>query len=288
MLRIALAGASGLTSTLLTAKYLRHSGSGLHANHYALIIAGTIYLIAIGMLVRLKDNTAPIRKIQKKNRCKISFFHNNYLLLLKLWYRPNYRVLAFFSILLIASGLLGTFMITAAQDMLGMDMENLQDNLRPIYLAVLIVGALITGPIADRWGFLAMLCALGSCIAAGNLLMLFPNKITFFIAYNLNVCGMSFIGMALTNLCLEMLPNVRTSRLIAATNLFCLPVNFLIPWLFGAIIDVRKAENATEAGYYMTFLAGFVLAATAVAGFVFIVEEPRGGRELTYRFFKRT
>ena len=113
-------------------------------------------------------------------------------------------------------------------------------------------------------------------------------KVLILIAYGLNIFGMTCGNTSMVNMVIEMLPRTRACRLLAAVNLFCLPVTLFVPWIFGAIIDAKKSAGLITEGYAMTFLAGVLLAIFALAGFILLVQEPRKGKILTYRFVRRT
>jgi len=191
--------------------------------------------------------------------------------------------------MLVSSTILGTFLITYANDILHVSGEGFQAQMKMVWLGTLAVGGFVIGTLADKWGFKLALMMLGVFSAGSFFLASFATDVSMIlVAYGLYACSSVFAGNAMANLSLELMPNTRIRRLVAVMNLFCLPCNIMMPWICGIILDVFKSSGVPLEGYRVVFTIGIVMGLLVVAGMGLLVQEPRTGRQLVYRSMRRT
>lgn len=271
------------------ARWILSHFEGLRAFHMAMIFGGAAYMLASLMSLFIRDNEDPSRIKRISRSYRLKFRQEIYLLILKLWFRPSYRVFIFFGTMLLGSAILGSFLVTYAQDMFGAGGESFEAQLKMVYLGMLVLGGFAIGYLADHWGFRTAIILLAGFSVAGYLTALLGKGLTaIFVAYGLYACVIVFSGSMMTNLSLELMPKVRVRQLAAAMNLFCLPVTISVPWICGWILDANKNAGNVEEGYRVVFTVAIMLAIVAGVGFLLLVQEPRRGKLLTYRVTKRT
>ncbi len=284
--RVSVAGVVGF-GAIYPARWITSQFDSLTAYHVAMIMGGSFYAIASLIALFFRDHPDPGRL--KSIQSSLNLRHEIYLLVLKLWYRPSYRVFIFFSTLLLGSGLLGSFLVTYAQDMLGAEGKGFVAHLKMVYLGVMVLGGFIFGTLADRWGFRNALILLAGCSVFSFLtVLIFWGIIPFMFAYGLYAVVIVFLPNMMTNLSLELMPKVPVRMLASAMNLFCLPVNIMLPWICGWVIDANKNAGDVGGGYRVVFTVSIMLASLAAFGFFLLVQEPRHGKHLIYQAMRRT
>lgn len=288
-IRMGLAAGAGFL-VVQPAKFILSKFDGMMGFHIALIIGGSFFIIAsILPMILMRDHQDPSRIKRIRRTFNLALRHEIYLLILKLWFRPNYRVFIFFGSMLISSTILGTFLITYANDILHVSGEGFQAQMKMVYLGTLAVGGLAVGTLADRLGFKLAIMMLGVFSAGSFFLASFATNIPMIlVAYGLYACSSTFAGNVMVNISLELMPNTRIRRLIAVTNLFYLPFNVMMPWICGIILDVCKSSGVALEGYRVVFTIGIVMGLLVVAGMGLLVSEPRTGKQLVYRSMRRT
>jgi MFS family permease len=288
-IRIGLAAGTGFLM-VQPAKFILSKFDGPMGFHIALIIGGSFFAISpILPMILMRDHQDPARIKRIHRTFNLSLRHEIYLLILKLWFRPNYRVFIFFGSMLISSTILGTFLITYANDILHVSGEGFQAQMKMVYMGTLAVGGFAVGTLADKWGFKLAIMVLGIFSAGSFVLASFAtNTPMILIAYGLYACSSVFVANVMANLSLELMPNTRIRRLIAVMNLFCLPFNIAMPWICGVILDVCKSNGVPLEGYRVVFTIGIVMGLLVVAGMGLLVQEPRTGRKIVYRSMRRT
>lgn len=286
--RIGIGGLVGF-AMVQPARWMSSHFEGLRAFHMTMIFGGIAYALASLVPLFVRDTEDPSRMRRIMRSYKLKFRHEIYLLILKLWFRPSYRVFIFFGSMLLGSAILGSFLVTYAQDMFGAGGEGFEAQLKMVYLGVLVLGGFAIGYLADRWGFRNALILLAVFSAVGYLTALLAGGLAaLFVAYGLYACVIVFSGSMMTNLSLELMPKVRVRQLAAAMNLFCMPVNIFLPLICGWVLDVNKSASDVGEGYRAVFTVAVMLSVIAGVGFFLLVQEPRQGKVLTYRVIRRT
>ena len=287
--RVGLASGTGFL-IIQPAKFILSQFDRLMGFHVALIIGGSCIVIAcISPIILIRDHQDPARIKRIHRTFNLSLRHEIYLLILKLWFRPNYRVFIFFGSMLVSSILLGTFLITYANDILNVSGEGFQAQMKMVYIGTMGLGGLAVGTLADKWGFKLALMLLGVFSAGSFLIASFAvNVPMILVAYGLYACSSVFVTSVIANLSLELMPKTRIRRLVAVMNLFCLPFNIMLPWICGVILDVCRSNGVPLEGYRVVFTIGIVMGLVVVAGTGLLVQEPRTGRKIVYRSMRRT
>ena len=282
--------AAGLTGFACVgfAEWVTQRFNGLRPFHVSLVFAGFFVIVASLMPLLIRDNVDPARKKRRKSASTLPLWREVELLLLRLWYRPSYRGFIFFALLLASGCALGPFLVTYAQDVLKLPAETLEGQLKMVFLAMIVVGGLAIGSLADRWGFRMGIISQGVVLVGAFWVALISRgKVSLLVAYGLYVCALMTSGVMFSNLSVELMPRTRVTRVIAAMNLFLLPAYVLMPWFCGHMIDLGKAGGYSIESYHMVFAIGMVLAILSALGFALLVQEPRTGKTLVIRRIRR-
>lgn len=246
--------------------------------HLALIIAGSIFVLACLSVLLIRDHIDPIRLDDSRKARATPILRETFGILKRLWGTANYRVFMFFMIVLSASYSLAPFLVTYANDCLALP-ANRNQLFNLIYLIASPLAGLTLGILADRRGYRSSAIVLSVLSAGAFLLALFAHTVPAILAaYALYCCVVITIPSILCNMSVELLPRENPSHLIAAGNLFCLTAAVGAPAVCGRIIDMYRSAGQLNNGYLTVFIVAITLALVGGLGMLLLVQEPRSGR----------
>ena len=273
--------ALGLTGVagLWPARWVLSHYSGPAAYHASILCAGTIYIFSSMCPLLIRDHIDPTRLDSTPgDRRPGALLGEAVSMLRQYWLIPNYRVFMFFAVVLVAAASLSPFIVTYGRDVVSPNrMPALWFQIS--FFAAILANGVVVGLVADRWGYqLTLVLLAGIGLGAFGLVQYSPLPSITLIAYGLAICMSNGMTTVIANLSVELLPQVAPARLVAAANVYGLPLGVLLPWLSGMILDGSRTAGAPLWGYHVAFTVAIVLTLFGGLGTLLLVQEPRTGR----------
>jgi len=184
---------------------------------------------------------------------------------------PNYRVFLFFHVLNVSAVSIAAFIVPFAKERLAIADDRVA-VFSLVFLATNAIMGIVIGRIADRFGYRVV-----GIVQSVSLIVLFLLAVAardfavVSVAYVLySVCAMSTL-MVLSNMSVELCPDLSAIDLTALGTTIILPAVATVPPLAGAILDLTGS-------YVSVFFVGASFAVIGLMGFLLLVREPRSGR----------
>ena len=235
---------------------------GMESFHYGAIAGGAfmaVSCLAIWFIRDVKDSEAPVAR-PAPIRAAVSLLRS-----------PSFRPFLVFYGVFIAGQSLCPLVLSYGSAFLAMTQEE--------FTAAAFVGcllaALLTAPLADRFGF-RLLGIVGAALltAAFCIMVVVPagpaGRAAAMTAY---ACwgGANLLGaVVLPNLGSELAPDFKAATVIAVGQVLAMPLSLGVAPVGGLLVDWFGPS-----GYRAAFAAGVVLALVALGGLLLVVREPR-------------
>jgi MFS family permease len=270
-------GLGGLIN-IYPAQWLYQTWSSPDNYHYALIVSGFFLTISTAAIAFIRDHVDPVRLINDSEAEKLSIILEVYQLLKRMWKMINYRIFLFFLIILTGGISLTPFMVTYTSDILSTP-AGLDRWFNYAFLLSLPVSGFALGFVADRWGYRLVFILLSSMLIFAFLMAIFTGKFWIvLVAYGVVSIVSAKFTSVICNISVELLPRENPAQLVAAANIFSIPVSVILPALAGRILDINQITGHMKDGYTAVFMIGILLAIIAGLGALFLVQEPRTGK----------
>lgn len=281
--RMAAMGLVGLPilpiASRIVGRWSEHGGGEPKMYLASMFIGGCFFAVSSLSPWMFRDRIDPRRGSPERRRPGLILV-DAAKLLKKLWYTPNYRVFIFFAMVLTGGTSLGTFIVTAARDTLPADAATAGPQVFQYWvLAAFPASGVFVAGIADRWGYQLTLALTAVIALAGFVTASLASSMTaMLIAYALMMVAVSSIPAAVGNLSIELVPDISAAQLIAGANVMCLPVNLLMPFICGLVLDSARVAGVVAWGYYVVFALAGAMVVVAGVGTLVLIQEPRTGR----------
>ncbi len=191
----------------------------------------------------------------------------------------NFRVFLVFYGFLVVGQTLAPLLIGYAKDVLTMPSSQVAFFSFAFFLGAIVVGVFVL-PLADRYGFRLLAIISATMLAGAYLIPLIAgdSRHAVLIAYALYAGTILLNSLALINLGIELVPQVKPAAIFAVSSIIVVPFRLIVAPLAGRFVDLHD-----KAGYLAVFLVGMMLSLCALVGFCVLVREPRTGQEIYIR-----
>lgn len=282
---------SGLAIALLitspVARYILNHFPEPTNYHICFAIGPVFYCISSFFLLAFREHRDPRTSIVSNTHPEMNKFGARLKLLFRRLSRnPNFRISAFFLVLLFIPMQFGSFVVAYTREQAGVPASKVL-GFSIIQMICGALGGLVLGRIADRLGYkivgalTGMIIAIAFAVVAAAVVL--ENSMTMtliYVGFGLNAFSYFVTMMVLTNLSVELIPTIDRSMLLGGAFTMMMPFNLIVLPLCGWIIDFT--------GSYMTiFILGSALATVSCFGFTFLVREPRKNRMYAVRPVRR-
>lgn len=184
---------------------------------------------------------------------------------------PNYRIFIFFMTLLCVATGGAPFLVDAARVTLHVSAQA-QGIFSLVYLGAMAALGWLFGALADRYGYRLVGCV-AAILMAGVFLTCLTTRslVCWYAAYGAYAITGFASYMLLCNMSAELCPTAPPNRMMALGGILPVPFVLTANTLGGRVADLTGS-------YQPVFIAFLVLSLVALAGFAFLVREPRSGR----------
>ena len=240
--------------------------------HASFIFGSSIMLVSCISILFIRDLAGTMQSEEVKTLPVMETVRN-------LLNNFNFRVFLVFYGFLVVGQALAPLFIGYAKDVLAMPLSHVAHFSFTFFLGAIVVGVFVA-PLADRHGF--RLIAIISAIMLGGAFLIplvaGASRYAVLVGYAL-YAGTIFVNyLVLTNLGIELVPQVKPAAIFAVGSTTVIPFSLITAPLAGRFVDFHG-----EKGYHAIFMMGLVLALCALVGFITVVREPRTGQEIYVR-----